>query len=124
MHVYTHTCTICKHAETLEINNLNARHKLEIDTLLQKHEIESKKSIREAVDLHVKQTRLEMKQNHSLDKSRMKKTMVSEFNEKIRRLQETNKIEMKEGIDIAVSTAIEEKEIFLKRLHNIQMKKV
>eukprot|EP00943_MAST-04B_sp_MAST-4B-sp1_P006756 g6756.t1 len=110
--------------QTLEINNLNARHKLEIDTLLQKHEIESKKSIREAVDLHVKQTRLEMKQNHSLDKSRMKKTMVSEFNEKIRRLQETNKIEMKEGIDIAVSTAIEEKEIFLKRLHNIQMKKV
>jgi hypothetical protein len=124
VHVYTHTFAICKHTETLEINNLNARHKLEIDTLLQKHETESNSSIREAINLHVKQTRLEMEQNHLSDKSRMKKTIVSEFNEKIRHLQEINKIEMKEGIDIAVSTAVEKKEISLNRLHNIELKKV
>ena len=72
----------------IEIDNLNARHQLEMDTALQTHEMERNNAIREAVTKNIEEKCAEMEEEHLLEKSRMKQAMTDNFDAKIKHIQE------------------------------------
>ena len=110
--------------DELEIKNLNARHRLEMDTIIQKHAGESKQAIREAVETGVERKRLEMEQQHLEESARKEQAMKDECNAKLKHIENEHKIKLNDAVETAVSDAVNAKEKTLSNFHDMKMKEI
>ena len=110
--------------DELEIKNLSARHRLEMDTIIQKHEGEKKQAIREAVETSVERKRMEMEQQHLEESARKEQAMKDECNAKLKHVENEYKIKLKDTLETAVNDAVDAKEKSLSNFHDMKIKEI